>query len=119
MQPVAPATIKLGDIITYHLSEEPGKRVTHRVVEVVHNDGSLSFRTKGDANEEPDMYVVPGTSVIGVVRFNVPLAGYLAHYVRTPLGFGLCIALPGALLIASELKGIVWTIRSRKEKGTG
>ena len=63
------------------------------------------------------MYVVPATNVIGVVSFNVPLAGYLAHYVRTPLGFALCIALPGVALIASELKGIVWTIRSRKKKG--
>ena len=117
VQPVDPARVKVGDIITYHLSEEPGKRVTHRVVDVLYQNGSLTFRTKGDANEEPDMYVVPERSVIGVVRFSVPLAGYLAHYVRTPLGFGLCIALPGALLIASELKNIVTAIRSTKRRG--
>jgi signal peptidase len=119
VQPVDPARVKVGDIITYHLSEEPGKRVTHRVVEVVPQSEGLSFRTKGDANEEPDMYTVPARNILGIVRFNLPVAGYLAHYVRTPLGFALLIALPGVALIASELKDIVGTIRSRKEKGPG
>lgn len=38
-----------------------GKPITHRVVEVVRRDGQRTFRTKGDANANPDRdLVIPG-----------------------------------------------------------
>ena len=48
---VDPATIAAGDVITFELGDE-SSRTTHRVVEVVEQDGERFFRTKGDANEE-------------------------------------------------------------------
>src|SRR3546814_1277964 len=52
-------TIEAGEVITYQA--EPGKAayVTHRVVEVIMEDGQRSFVTKGDANRGNDVEPVP------------------------------------------------------------
>ncbi|MDY6916475.1 MAG: signal peptidase I [Chloroflexota bacterium] len=115
IQPVDPRAVKVGDVITYRSSAESGMVTTHRVVEVV-NDGSLSFRTKGDANEDPDAYAVPAENVVGSVWLSIPYAGYAMDFIRTPLGFGLLIGIPAALIVGMELKNIVVAVKDLRQK---
>ncbi len=92
--------IKVGDVITFRT----GKTLTtHRVVEVLNG----SFRTKGDANEDPDAGQVDVNSVVGRHVFTIPYMGYLGVFVRTPLGFSILILLPGLFIIISEIKKIL------------
>lgn len=52
---IEPSEVKTGDVISFFDPEGNGLSVvTHRVVEIVQENGSLSFRTKGDANNVED-----------------------------------------------------------------
>ena len=97
-QPVDPATIAPGDIIAFRGPQDG--IYTHRVVQVVEE----GFRTRGDANEEPDVFPVPASRVLGKVRLAIPFLGYLAHLVKTPLGYVLFQLLPGLAIIVLEVR---------------
>lgn len=112
-QKVDPETIETGDIITYY-SPTHGRLTTHRVVEI-ESQGPLRFQTKGDANEDPDPYVVGADRVAGKVRFHIPYIGYPAQFAKTPLGFFTMIAIPGLIIIVLEMRG-VWIELSEDEK---
>ena len=116
MQPVDPAAIEVGDIIAFNPVREPETTVSHRVVEVL-EDG---FRTKGDANEDPDLDIVPAANVIGRVRFNIPRLGYVledvGHYTRSRLGFALFICLPTLALIGSATRDLNFMLSPGKRR---
>jgi signal peptidase len=59
-----PEEVLIGDAITFSSQAYAEVLITHRVVEIVADkSGSPRFRTKGDANEEDDSYLVPGKGV--------------------------------------------------------
>lgn len=107
---VEPSAIEEGDVITFvppSGHEEAGaERVTHRVVEVVREDGALYFRTKGDANEDPDGTRVPAENVEGRVMLTLPLVGHAISFVGSPVGILLFVVVPAVLLAINE----VWTL---------
>ena len=108
--PTDPAEVVVGDAITFSSQSDPEVLITHRVVEVIEKEsGSLRFRTKGDANEEEDTYLVPAKGVKGVVMATAPYLGYAnlnnaPEFLRTRNGFLLLTVLPGMLLIANEVR---------------
>jgi len=112
-QPVSPSTIEMGDIITYR-SPIDGKLTTHRVMDINAGD-TLYFQTKGDANEDVDPYLVAATDIVGKVVFAVPQLGHVAGFVKTPLGFGLMLGLPGLMIICLELR-VIWIELDKEEK---
>ncbi|MBA7711203.1 Signal peptidase I W [subsurface metagenome] len=117
IQPVDPQDVKVGDAITYRSGAESTTVTTHRVVQVVQGEDSLVFRTQGDANEDPDPYAVPAENVVGRVWISVPYVGYVMDYIRTPLGFGLLIGIPAALIVGIELRNIFLAVRDLRRKG--
>ncbi|MFC1925979.1 signal peptidase I [Chloroflexota bacterium] len=112
-RPVDPDAIELGDIITYH-SPRNGELTTHRVVGIEENS-PLSFRTKGDANEGSDPYMVPSADIEGRVLFDMPLLGYVASFIRSPLGFILMLGLPGMVVIMTQMRKM-WIELSEEER---
>ena len=113
--PVDPQDVEVGDIITFKWRGSSAL-TTHRVVDVANSDGSLMFTTKGDANEDPDSYGVPPEDVVGRVWMSVPYAGYVMDYIKTPLGFGLLIGIPAALIIGMESRNIFLQTRDLQRK---
>jgi signal peptidase len=111
-RPVSPTDVEAGDIITY-CSPIDGKLVTHRVIEI-RGSGRLLFQTKGDANEDPDPYAVPSENVGGKVCLYLPLLGYMAHFLKEPLVLLLSIAIPGSVIIVTEMRNI-WRVLSEEE----
>jgi signal peptidase I len=93
----------VGDVITYKPPLEVDFLVTHRVIEVLRKDNILGFRTQGDAVDKPDDFVIPAENVVGQVWFYIPLFGYFARFVKTPVGTITCFLIPSILLIAGEL----------------
>lgn len=81
VEEVSPRRIERGDVITFttptRQSTARTTRVTHRVVKVVERGDERQFRTKGDANDEPDPDLVPAESVVGQVMFSIPLIGHV------------------------------------------
>jgi signal peptidase len=58
LRPVDPHSIQLGDVITFQAPVGSHELVTHRVVAVSSSPVGVSFRTKGDANAVPDIWIV-------------------------------------------------------------
>ncbi len=74
---VKPEEIKVGDIIVF---DEPTKGITtvHRVVDIQPlSNGTLTFKTKGDANTAEDAYAVYPKSIHGRFLGKIPYVGYL------------------------------------------
>lgn len=114
----APADVEAGDIITYDLRDPDREVTTHRVVDVIRDEG-VQFQTKGDNNEEDDPYRVPGDAVIGTVpttpwgyAVQIPFLGRLLVMLSSRWAIlGLAIV-PAALLIVSEAYDLVVAYRA-------
>jgi len=107
VQSVDTDTILPGEIITFRSPEAPDEVVTHRVLEVVPQGEGHAFRTKGDANPEPDLYAVPAADVTGRAVFHLPYLGFLAQYVRTRQGWLALVVAPALALVLFELANIL------------
>lgn len=103
-QQVDPTDIEVGDIITYR-SPQLGKVVVHRVVEK-HEGNQLHFRTKGDANDSPDPYLVPAENVLSKVGFHIPCLGYVSQFITSGSGMMLLFVLPGLLIVSKQTENI-------------
>lgn len=104
VEDVRPADVEVGDVITYR---RPGSETptTHRVVDIRRADGTLEFRTQGDANEEPDTEWVPATHVVGETTMVFPYLGHLVLLAGSRAGLVGLVVVPFGLLAVSE----VWT----------
>ena len=109
------ASYNEGDVITFRLNKN--KTATHRIIEVIEDRGMISYRTKGDANPEPDTNPVPHDQVIGKVRFGIPLLGYFTAWVQSPPGLYYAIG-AGALLILLMIAADLLDSKSSKQKKT-
>jgi len=93
---VDPASIQVGDPITFVLNEDLVV-ATHRVVRV--DTENQRFYTKGDANEIEDQDPVHFNNIVGVPQFCIPLLGYVSDFVQNPpgtyytIGIGICLML--------------------------
>ena len=117
VEPRAATSIVAGDLLTFHHPERPGTLVTHRVTEATRLDnGLVSFKTKGDANNVEDKWAIMSPQVVGTVKFDVPYAGYAADKVRSPLGFLMVIAVPAIVLGVGEVRGIVRQVRTARRR---
>jgi signal peptidase len=120
MEPVEPAVIEVGDIIAFDpVWDDDDVTISHRVIDVV-EEPSLAFYTKGDANEDPDIDVVPAENILARVAFSLPNMGYvLSHigkYTRSRIGFGLFIALPTVMLIGSAVRDMNFALSPGKRR---
>jgi len=107
-----PEEIQINDIITFTYSNDPKNCITHRVINITNENGSMGFQTKGDANEDPDQRIAQSSELIGKVTLVIPYLGYLPHFAKSPLGFITFIIIPGVLIIINE----VWNIARIKKK---
>jgi signal peptidase len=110
----APDAIQVGDTVT--IRADNGVIYTHRVVDIQERPANRWLRTKGDANATADAAPVPATSVVGVVRWTVPLVGYLMAMLTTPAGLLSVVAYAVALLAAVwELEEVEASVQSERQ----
>ncbi len=111
------STLKENDVITFWTIIE-GRKVknTHRIVKINNTGNSLSFITRGDNNPIDDEIPAYQADLIGKwTNIRLSGAGNIMAFLRTKLGFFLCILLPMALFFLFELyKFIVTVISVRK-----
>jgi predicted ribosomally synthesized peptide with SipW-like signal peptide len=80
--------------------------ITHRIVAVQQEQGSISYVTKGDANNANDPLPVPASNVIGKADYWVPYAGYFFDFAKSRRGLICLIILPGLLLFGGEIRNL-------------
>jgi signal peptidase len=113
---VPASSIKVGDVITFHPSTDPGIVITHRVIQVrtltVAGVDKRYFVTQGDANPVPDPGGVPAAGDIGRVDASYPYAGYVTWFLQQPLVRTALLLLP-LLLMATLVIEYAWPRRRR------
>lgn len=77
--------IQIGDVVTYSL-ENGRDTVTHRVTDIVYEDGQKLYQTKGDNNNSPDSDLVKFENIIGKKFYNIPGLGMKISYIFTETG---------------------------------
>lgn len=105
-----------GDVVTWRT--ESGVLVTHRVQQIVVENGELFVQTKGDANATPDPAAVPASAIIGAVDAWVPLLGFASIMLGTPTGVLSWISFGLALLVTDTLVAGLGTQRSGPQSAT-
>ena len=114
---VAPASLKVGDAITYRLTGNT--IVTHRIIEIHGEDMSgLGFRTKGDANKTEDG-VTPAEAVIGKVIFSIPYIGYISNFIQKPIGLICIVGTSTVVLIISFAIDAIFSKEKDSESESG
>ncbi|MDD5095605.1 MAG: signal peptidase I [Dehalococcoidia bacterium] len=106
IRPVEAEKIAVGDVITFRSPMESRQLITHRVIEVVREDGGLVFRTQGDGNPEPDGFDIPAENLRGEVCCYVPLIGHGVDFVKSPEGGIVFVGVPAGFLLWMERKRI-------------
>ena len=123
-------TLVVGDVITYKAPIDInndgniGDINTHRIVEVDHTNGT--FKTQGDNPETShnvaDNYVVTYADVLGYVRdadvesATIGGLGAAIGFLRSSLGFFLCIVLPLILFFLYELYHFISLVVAERAK---
>ena len=100
---VSPDNLVVGDVITFKSKDESTTLVTHRVNEIVKEEGALSFITKGDANEVVDLEPIKEGNVIARVQYDIPYLGYMTNFIKTKQGMLLVVIIPAITLLLIEI----------------
>ena len=111
VKPMDSTKLVVGDVITFRLSGST--LATHRIMEVVEQDGEMAFRTKGDANDHPDNGLVKPSSVVGKVMFSVPYLGYVTAYIQNPPGLYVAVCIAAVVLLLTVLPEIIFNDKKK------
>lgn len=77
--------IEKGDVITFNPSNDSDAYLTHRVTKKLENyegSGVTCFKTKGDANDAEDSFLIDSERVVGTVSFGIPKLGTVIRFVQ-------------------------------------
>ena len=87
--------INVDDVITFYPSSDSEAYLTHRVTQKLvdyQNTGVTCFRTKGDANDSENSFLIDENRVIGTVKFKFPKLGYIVRFIQLKWYFILPLA---------------------------
>lgn len=99
--------IKENDIIAF---KDGNIVITHRVIEIINDNGTIKYKTKGDNNNVNDDGYVKEEQIEGLYQFKISKLGDFAVFVQTPIGIVICLSIPLAILL------IIQAIESRGNK---
>ena len=84
--------IAVGDVVNYTTSSN-GKTVTHRVIEIVNENGKTLFKTKGDNNNSADPELVSYNQIKGTIIFKISKLGAFVTNILTGTGVTVILIL--------------------------
>ena len=114
-RPLDNAVYKKGDIIAFRSEKNSKTIITHRVTDVEMGPSGISYKTKGDANEETDGWSVSEKNVLGKVGLTIPYAGRVLTFAKSDIGFPMLIIFPAIIVILVESLSIFREIKKRKK----
>ena len=114
VKPVDAAELEVGDVITFELGG--GVRGTHRIIEVLDDNGSLSFRPKGDNNDYADANPIRPEAIVGRVEFSIPYLGFWAAYIQQPSGKYVAFSAAALILLLTILPEVLFPEEKKSNK---
>lgn len=115
-------TFEVGDVVTFPIKIQGVNTLnTHRIVEIVEDDDITYYRTQGDnknTNPEPDEDLQTSTSIVAkYTGTKIPGVGNILSFIRTQLGFFLCVLLPMIIFFVYEAIRVIMNLLAyNKEK---
>ena len=117
IEPIAPADISVGDIVSVQSGD--GRAIyTHRVVRRLALQGVPYLETKGDNNEAADAATVPAKAVIGRVMLVVPMMGFVLAWLSAVSGVAFLLGLGALLVLTAMLLDTIQDERRRRAVAT-
>ena len=117
VDPIAPTDAREGDVVTFR-NPQGDFLTTHRIADVRTTRDGLEFRTQGDAVGVPDPWVLRapgGRGTFGLVKLDLPLAGYVLVNLQKPVTIVIVIWL--AVLVASAIAvRAIWSRRPARRE---
>ncbi len=113
---------KVDDIVTFPIEIDGIQTFnTHRIIEVIEDDGITYYRTQGDnreTNPAPDPELLTSSDIVAVYTgTRIGGIGAAVSFLRTQLGFFLCVLLPMIIFFIYEAVRVVMNIVAyNKEK---
>ena len=105
VQGVPASNIQVGDIIVFDSPQ--GVRTIHRVTRIqTLPNGTIQFKTKGDANPNEELHWIPEQNVHGLVIHRIPYIGWLALDPTIPI-----IIISTIVIII-----VIWPERSKRRR---
>lgn len=101
--------IKNGDIISYR---EKQAVITHRVIDIIEQNGETFYKTKGDANETIDKELVSIDEIEGIYCFKIPKIGTIIMFFQSKTGIITFLIILLVLYIFTNK-----TSKSKEKKG--
>lgn len=100
--------IKIGDNITYKgMSEDlKDKIVTHKVKNIIEENGKKIFYTKGINSDTVDPAVYE-EQVYGVVKYKFIILSFIHSIITSKLGFIFFIVIPLLYILVMEIKNMI------------
>lgn len=103
IQGIPANSIQVGAIIVF--DSPSGTRTIHRVTRIqTLQNGTIQFKTKGDANSDEDLYWTLEENVHGQILHRIPYIGWIA----------LDPAIPMTIIIILIIVVIIWPEKRRK-----
>lgn len=84
---IEPENLKKGDVITFRVDNKT--LVTHRIVDIQSQNGKISYKTRGDANNVEDQMLVDVSQIEGTYLFRIPYGGLIMEKLKGPIGIGI------------------------------
>lgn len=114
---------KVGDIIAFNTMKEiNGKKqwvtVTHKIYAVENVNGQVQYVTYGTNTGEIDKNKVLPVDIIGEYVGKIPYGNLFLTYLRSPLGYIICILIPFLLLIGYNGLNCILLFRRYKKEQT-
>ena len=108
------ASLKKGDIIAFKSGEIV---ITHRIYDIIQEEGETRYITKGDNNNAEDNgYVLP-EQIEGVYQFKISRLGNIAMFIQTPIGMIVCLSIPFIILVLLQVVDSKRNQKYIEEKG--
>ena len=97
--------VEIGDVISFYDPAGNGSTVvTHKVIDIINEDGKISFKTKGVNNNTEDKHPVPAEKLIAeYTGIRIPGAGNLAIFMQSTTGLIVCVILPIILFVGYDV----------------
>ena len=99
---VEPSVLKAGDIIAYESQDSSnyGETITHKIRRLTTTvTGEPGFITYGTTTDTDDKMVVTYPCVLGKYEMRIPKIGAFFHFIKTPLGYAVCVLIPFLIML--------------------
>jgi len=112
-----PSKLKVGDVISFYTNEVNvnGLTITHRIYQIVEQDGGRYFKTKGDYNQYVDKWTVRENDIVGKVILKLPQLGRIQFFLGSRGGWLIAILIPALAIIAYDIYKIIKLILIRQK----